>query len=473
MEHPLGYLVLALGVLACVWAFVRPRRGREPHCRACRFSLAGLTEPARCPECGKGLTRPRAIILGHRPSPKRLVFWSVGLVLAGSALLALDRMNRTGFFPLTSHKPAWLLHAEAYALGDLRASMATTELASRIADTTLGKAHQDRLVRTALARHAQTWRAFPDSQWAVITHAMGRNGLTFKQIERVWKDCYVEAKLISDDLSERAFYAGEGLTVVAGVRYRAGSIGPVGMGNIGFAVDPALRVKLDLGSGEPQVSELRMRGPIIQRINALRAGLDLDQVHQLRLAAPDQLGTSKGVVELEFDFAENMVAMTWPGITDAQLAQLATLKETYSFPITLRIVDPASLDVPLVHPQALASDPTTLIDLQIVQVYSAAENNGQPGVMFRIGSSSALDPSIGLGGYLVFELRSMHARAAISYSKPHATTQQFIPLDGFGIGDIIVRYEHDRDIARDHRDAMTSVLGGSIDLGTITIPESE
>lgn len=474
MEYSLGILLCTLGVLVLVWAFVRPRRGDEPHCRACRFSLAGLTEPGCCPECGRDLSRPRSKVKGHRPSPKRAAFWCLGLVLIGGALIGLDAMNRTGFFPLTKYKPAFVLQAEAYVLGDLRASMATDELVDRINGGTLGKEAEDRLVKTALARHAQTWRGFPDAQWMVITTAMGRGELEFEQIEKVWNDSVHSPQFLSADWSDRTFYPGEQIAISVGYRVRAGKSIPAGMGSVGFAIGQSMATYIQNDKGEmPLFANISVRGNVLQRYQSVSADRASLGMQRCPLTLPERIGVSQGRVELEISFIADMVARNWPDVDPEKIDQLNTLKHTFSLPFTLEIVDPKSIVVPVVKPFAKNGDPSTLIDFSIVQAYSAAENNGSAGVMFRIGTNTLLDPGIGLGGYLEFVQADNRILARINYTKPHSVMQQFNLLEGFDSGPVSVTYQNDPDVARNNREKMSSVLGGPIDLGTFTIPEPE
>ena len=476
MEFSLGILIGLTGLVVILWAFVRPRRGDEPHCRGCRFNLVGLTEPMVCPECGRELARRRSVIKGHRPSPRRAVVWCVGLLLISGALVGLDWMNRTGFFPLTKYKPALVLQAEAYLLGDLRASMATDEIVLRIADGRLGAEAEDRLVATALARHAQTWRAFPDAQWMVITRAMGRNELGFEQIKRVWDDCIAEARIIEAGKNGGAgsFAPGETLQYVIGYESRAGTMRNAGLLNAGFALDTSMTLLFENEAGELEThAKVMTRGSIVQRIPA-RPNIGL-QTENISIRSPilDRVGKHRGVLEYDIAFAHEIVAKAWPGITSDQLDQLATLKHSYRFPIEFEIVEPKVLDVPVVFPESGTEDPGAFIEFTVVRVYSAEENKDKPGAMFRVGSTAALDASIGLGGVLAFTQGDKRVTTPVGYNKPYWSSQQFMVFEGFEPGPVRVRYEHDAYQARLLRDKMTSVLGGPIELGTIEIPGPE
>ena len=176
------------------------------------------------------------------------------------------------------------------------------------------------------------------------------------------------------------------------------------------------------------------------------------------------------MVEYEIAFASEIVAKTWPGMTTDQLYQLATLKHTYRFPIEFEIVEPEVLDVPVVYTKISEGDPSRFIEFTVVKTFSAESNKDKPGAMFRVGSTAALDPSIGLGGVLVFTQGDKRVTTPVGYYSPYTTTQQFMVFEGFEPGPVRVRYEHDAYQARLLRDKMTSVLGGPIELGTIEIP---
>ena len=476
MEYYAGILVCIFGALVLVWAFVRPRKGDEPHCRRCRFDLSGLAKPDVCPECGKPLFGERAVTRGHRPSPRRGVLWCVGLCLVGGGLIGLDSMNRSGFFNLTKHKPAFVLQSEAYLLGDLRASMATTEIEMRIRSGALGTEAQKRLVRTALARHAQTWRVFPNSQWMVLTCAMGRNELSFEQIQRVWEDCFHDARVLTFGREDPKYTPGESTMFSAGVQTRAGVLAPLGIGNVGFALDESIRIRLvdDAGQSE-ELAHMQVRGPIVQRTPGRTTKLTSepkpDQKLDLRFEMPSSVGHYTGVLEFELDFAEEMVASNWPGISAEQLDRLGTLKKVYEFPFSIEVVHPDRIVVRVVDPESLGKDPGSLIRFDVAQIYTSAETKKDPGIMYRVGTRAVLDPAIGLGGHIYFTQGDRLVVAAANYSELHATTQHYTPLKGFLPGEVRVRYEYDVEVARRNRDKMTSALGGPIDLVTIVIPE--
>ena len=474
MEYYLGLLLVLVGVLVLVWVFVRPRRGDEPHCRKCNFNLVGLKEPARCPECGRDLAGPRAMVRGQRPSPKRGLCWFVGIALMGGAFVGLDAMNRTGFFSLNTHKPAALLQAEAYLLEDLRASRATDELVDRITRGAIGVEARDRLVRTALARHAQTWRGFPDAQWVVICNAMGRNELSFEQIERLWNDSFVDVRLMKVNSLNGPLAPEEAIDVVVGLNFRAGVTRPGAMGNSGLVyrmdIDVVMRDEHDI---EIKTGDHDPFGRIVQIPQATTVSKEMHEVISFNAHAMSTLGAQFGEVRVELEFLSEIVASQWPGIDAEKLERLATLNHVYTFPFEIEVVEAETLIPPVVEPSSLSADPSSLIQFTPVNIYSHAETGKDPGIMYRVGTTELLDPSIGLSGHIVFTQGDLVVRSIATYYKPHSTTQNYMPLAGFVSGPVQVSYQNAPDLARSNRGRMTSVLGGPIELGTITIPEPE
>ena len=84
---------------------------RDPYCRNCGYSLKGLTESSKCPECGKPivevLERP-AMILGRRYASATVIF---GLPLLHIALGPHDeeRVGRArGIIAIGDHATGWL-----------------------------------------------------------------------------------------------------------------------------------------------------------------------------------------------------------------------------------------------------------------------------------------------------------------------------------------------------------------------------
>jgi len=63
---------------------------RDPYCGNCGYSLRGLTESSKCPECGKPivevLQRDRSIPRGKRYKSKTMPF---GLLAVGGAAIGL------------------------------------------------------------------------------------------------------------------------------------------------------------------------------------------------------------------------------------------------------------------------------------------------------------------------------------------------------------------------------------------------
>lgn len=462
-----------------MWMFVRRRQGDEPFCRKCGFCLAGLTEPRVCPECGRGLDRKRAVVIGEARMKRRPVFVSLGLAIAGVLLIVVDGLGMRGVFPVVQYKPAWLLTAEAYLLGDRRASVATAEIHSRTTAGTLDASWQDRLVRISLDRHAQTWRVFPDAQWQVIIEAMDRNDLTFEQIERVWDDAIIGAELLEFDFYSEdidlAFsvldpplvrrYSGERLWLTLGVNFRAGSYSPVRLGATGFPLNIKTTVRPvggDGSDGEVLHIETWEREAIQSYVSntlspyGTRAA---DHMLQFRPYMPNEIGTHEVFVDLEFTCPPSLALGSGAG----------TLRRSIRLPLTLEVVELGSEDPVVVDPFSLADDPSTLISFRVSED-TATGAGGAPGVKWWIGTTQKLDPSIGLGGMLIFRQGDKVVRQRINYVGHHRSTAARAWLPGFEPGEVYVCYEQDAVRTRTHRHLMDRVLGGPIELGTIELP---
>jgi hypothetical protein len=84
---PLAQIITALCLLTtgcwlCIFSIKRKRTGDQPHCRKCDYQLTGIaTEQTHCPECGKSLISPKAIVHGKRSLHKPLLFTGLFLIL--------------------------------------------------------------------------------------------------------------------------------------------------------------------------------------------------------------------------------------------------------------------------------------------------------------------------------------------------------------------------------------------------------
>lgn len=104
----MGLLAAALAGLLLIRRSIA-FKGTEPHCRRCGFDLAGIAindvkgERARCPECGGGLSRPRAVRLGRRTRRPSLLILGLVLVLLGTSgaiwLVRVPRVDVPGYLP--------------------------------------------------------------------------------------------------------------------------------------------------------------------------------------------------------------------------------------------------------------------------------------------------------------------------------------------------------------------------------------
>jgi hypothetical protein len=470
MEYYLGLLLVLVGVLVLVWVFVRPRRGDEPHCRKCNINLVGLKEPARCPECGRDLAGPRAMVRGQRPSRKRGLCWFVGLALMGGAFVGLDAMNRTGFIPLNTHKPAALLQAEAYLLEDLRASRATDELVDRITRGAIGVEARDRLVRTALARHAQTWRSFPDGQWGVITQAISEGRLSVEQLVRVWENCIEDMRLIEVGENEREYLPGEQIDVRMGVNFRAGAVDSTQNG-LGFISMASVRASLR-HDGTPETS-LRVvpngAPKVVYKPPIGARGASMDHELVSRLSLPDTVGSHTVTFTVECKLVADASARQWKVFDSDIVSQIPQLKHTIEVPVTIHTAELDLPHIPVVDPSALSVEEP--IEFTVVRVASASHRS--PFAVIRYQIADGIDQGVGFGGHLVFEQDERVLKIPLDNKRTHIYLQLLAQLEGFAPGEVQVRYESDPDQAKLLRSTMTSVLGGPIELGTITIPEPE
>jgi len=145
-------LLIAIGGILFKRSIWPKRRGTEPQCRGCGYSLIGLASE-RCPECG-ALLSPATIVLGRRDR-------RVGLGLIGLAILMLglivpvtvivEEISDVQWYHL---KPAFMVMRDLRLGSGTVADEAIVELDRRDVAGELSSDYQQQIVAMALAQQA-------------------------------------------------------------------------------------------------------------------------------------------------------------------------------------------------------------------------------------------------------------------------------------------------------------------------------
>lgn len=103
---------LVIGAILTVRGWCGPRIDDHPRCRRCRYDLSGIDDPQTCPECGRALTRRRAVRHGRRRRRRVVLVFGVLLLLLGATgggMVGVDRAKSIEWDP---HKPTWWLTSD-------------------------------------------------------------------------------------------------------------------------------------------------------------------------------------------------------------------------------------------------------------------------------------------------------------------------------------------------------------------------
>lgn len=179
--QPIGLTLLALGVFAFLLALRGRVVARGRFCRRCRFDLAGLTDPAACPECGRDLARPGATRPSLRRASRAGVAAAALLTLIGAGVSGIAATNNT------ARVMAALPDGAVMFLADLGVDAALTDLAeNRLMRTKpLADAHWDTLIDRALALQADASQPWDPRYGEVLAVALGSGRLTEDQVVRM------------------------------------------------------------------------------------------------------------------------------------------------------------------------------------------------------------------------------------------------------------------------------------------------
>jgi len=490
MEFYLALILLLVALALLFRAFINRRLGDTPYCRKCKFELTGLAGPDRCPECGRELNHPRAIRIGKSRVRARPMWWGLALAFLGGAFVGIDAMNRSGFIDLTSVKPAGLLFTEAYLLDNTRASAATIEIEDRAIAGKLGPGWQDRILATALARHAQTWRSFPDAQWMFITDAIDRGELSEDRIAQLFDDAGGKLRIQSVGRRQAA-YPGEWVKVVADIQWRAGAPRTASFTSFGsgipldyrFEIRPiGNRTKIGMLNNASAFSVLQNEDQSAEIVPGVAMPKRYFYDVAISFMVPQDLapGTYRAQLGVE--------AIDQRAVMGADPMKPPAYPNGFSNPLTkeltaafsFKVAAAGSLDPTPVTPADLgrASEPDRLVGFKLKSIY---KQNESVVAEYNIDWSNRLKSDVGVAGVLIFEQDGKVIQGApFCRTKDAASANRMfgdngffrIELDSFHPGIVSVRYESYPGIARNNRHRMDRYLQGPIQLEPFEIPES-
>lgn len=174
---PIGLILLLLALATGVLALRGRVVARGRFCRRCRFDLAGLTDPATCPECGRDLARPGSVRPRLRRASRLGLALAAVLLVAGISVTAVAATDNTArLFAALPDRVVLTLHA-------LGADAAFTEIVTNrlMPPDRLPDAVWEALIEEALALQADESRAWDARHGEVLSVAMSLDRLTDKQ----------------------------------------------------------------------------------------------------------------------------------------------------------------------------------------------------------------------------------------------------------------------------------------------------
>jgi hypothetical protein len=128
------------------------RRGNEPQCCGCGYSLIGLASQ-KCPECGAVLS-PQHVLHGRRQRKMGPGLTGVAMVLFGIAVLSPAMLGGISRIEWYHFKPAFLVMRDLRSSVPTMANQAIIELDRRDQTGGLSPGYQHQLLQMALVQQA-------------------------------------------------------------------------------------------------------------------------------------------------------------------------------------------------------------------------------------------------------------------------------------------------------------------------------
>ncbi len=185
----IGSSCLMLGITLLVFCWRGRRLDDHPHCRRCRYDLSGHDDLRTCPECGRDLTKRRALRHGTRRRRRWALVLGCGLLLLGVCGGGLVGWQRATGYNCNTIKPVLWLHADAKRTSSPAvAEAALMELIDRFARGELSRRQVRRLADTALVMQQDERVTWP-SLWGVIVE----KGISQGLVTADQRDAYLRA----------------------------------------------------------------------------------------------------------------------------------------------------------------------------------------------------------------------------------------------------------------------------------------
>lgn len=199
-QHTLtmGFVLLALGLVALVLGLRGRRIDREPRCpsRRCRYALGSVIEsrrassdepfPLTCPECGRTVAQERALRIGTRKKRKLLAALGACLLIAGAMIVGLQGYATWKSTQSITTMPFWLLLHQSRSDTDMNRNVHQEEIVRRARLRLLSDAQAHQVVDRVLV-----WQRDPRIEMHVIADALGplhqQGRVTQQQIDTYWE----------------------------------------------------------------------------------------------------------------------------------------------------------------------------------------------------------------------------------------------------------------------------------------------
>jgi len=184
--QPVILMLAVVGFSIGTMLFILGRFGRQtddhPLCKRCRFDLVGsIDHSSRCPECGRDVSGPRGVVIGHRRPYRSCIIISIIILLFSVTAFIVEILPMARSMNWIRIKPTTWLVADIHGNQPVQQGASANELARRIKNGSIDDNTTRELITLALGKQADRTSPWIVAWGNMLDEAIAKGELTAEE----------------------------------------------------------------------------------------------------------------------------------------------------------------------------------------------------------------------------------------------------------------------------------------------------